>query len=208
MVQITHCGENAERLNLILEVAQKRFGMYGLGKTTMKEIADDLNLSKGSLYYYFSDKEHLYQAVVVKEHQAFLHILELKMSQTSSPEEMLLIFHETRLEYFRKLLNLSRFKFEEFKAMKSILMESWHEMHVTEVSVLKQIIQTGIDAQLFFCTDANQTAELLLDLLKGLRHSFVRNKEMFYLEQPEYDTLKSKTTAFIEIFINGLKYKK
>jgi TetR/AcrR family transcriptional repressor of mexJK operon len=36
---------------VIVETAQRRFAIYGIEKTTMREIAGDLNMSKGSLYY-------------------------------------------------------------------------------------------------------------------------------------------------------------
>ena len=65
---------------LILDAAQKRFGLYGIEKTSMREIADDLNLSKASLYYYFPDKESLYRAVVEKEQSEFLDRIAERMN--------------------------------------------------------------------------------------------------------------------------------
>ena len=59
------------KTDLIIEAAQKRFGLYGVEKTSMREIANDLKLSKASLYYYFPDKESLYKAVVEKEQKEF-----------------------------------------------------------------------------------------------------------------------------------------
>src|SRR5438128_9330539 len=50
----------------IIEAALKRFTHFGVGKTTMNEIADDLSISKASLYYYFPDKLNLYGAVLQK----------------------------------------------------------------------------------------------------------------------------------------------
>jgi AcrR family transcriptional regulator len=43
----------------ILDAAYKRFSHYGYSKTTMKEIASDLSMSKALLYYYFPDKSQL-----------------------------------------------------------------------------------------------------------------------------------------------------
>jgi AcrR family transcriptional regulator len=44
MVKIIHQGDNAEKLEAILMAAQKRFGIYGLEKTTMQDIAADLDM--------------------------------------------------------------------------------------------------------------------------------------------------------------------
>ncbi|HBI89157.1 MAG TPA: TetR/AcrR family transcriptional regulator, partial [Sphingobacterium sp.] len=46
----------------ILEAATRRFAHFGMAKTTMSEIAKDLNFSKALLYYYFPDKNSLYSA--------------------------------------------------------------------------------------------------------------------------------------------------
>ena len=68
MVVNKRCGDSQSKTEQIIKFAQKRFGQYGFEKTTMNEIASDLNMCKGSLYYYFPDKEHIYLAVAKKEH--------------------------------------------------------------------------------------------------------------------------------------------
>ena len=77
------------KVQLIIEVAQKRFGLYGVEKTSMREIADDLKLSKASLYYYFPDKESLYKAVVEKEQNEFLDRISEKILNIREPELLL-----------------------------------------------------------------------------------------------------------------------
>ena len=52
-----------EKLSKVLDAAQKRFARFGLSKTTMNDIADDLGVSKASLYYYFPDKESIFKKV-------------------------------------------------------------------------------------------------------------------------------------------------
>lgn len=89
--------EKPEKITEIVNAAQVRFGQFGIEKTTMREIASDLNMSKGSLYYYFPDKEHLYKAVVEKEQNEFLSILKEKMSQIDDPVSLLLEYVETRI---------------------------------------------------------------------------------------------------------------
>src|SRR5690606_5081360 len=48
----------------IIGAALRRFSHFGIAKTTMSEIADDLKLSKANLYYYFPDKFALIEAIV------------------------------------------------------------------------------------------------------------------------------------------------
>lgn len=208
MVSITHNGENCLRLSSILNAAQKRFGLYGVEKTSMREIAEDLNISKGALYYYFSDKEHLLIAVVEKEQQEFMDLFQNKIRTMEDPEEILFEYVRVRSEHFRSLLNLSRFRLNDFWALKPIMESTWHSFHAKEVEIIESIFMLGIKKQLFRMENANEVAELFLTLLKGLRHSEIKHKEFLLLNQSEYERLLYKTDLFITIFINGLKYKK
>jgi len=51
-----------QKREAIIEAALKRFAHFGVAKTTMTEIGNDLAISKASLYYYFPDKINLYAA--------------------------------------------------------------------------------------------------------------------------------------------------
>ena len=207
MVTITHSGENIFRLNQILAAAQKHFGRYGLEKSTMREIASDLNISKGALYYYFSDKEQLYKAVVEKEHEEFIQLLTEKLSVMSDPKEMLLEYIAIRMNHFRTMLNLSRFRLEDFRNLKPLIGDTWIQFQAKEVEIIERILIFGIKKNLIFVEQPHEVAQLFLDLLKGLRKNELQNKELFYLDQKEYDVLISKTYAFVNIFIKGLKNK-
>jgi TetR/AcrR family transcriptional repressor of mexJK operon len=52
----------------ILDAALKRFAHHGFNGTSVQEIVDDARVSKPALYYYFTDKSSLYQALVDKAH--------------------------------------------------------------------------------------------------------------------------------------------
>ena len=45
--------------NQILDAAFERFGRYGIGKTTMVEIAKDCDMSAGNLYRYYPNKKEI-----------------------------------------------------------------------------------------------------------------------------------------------------
>lgn len=58
MNQIAHNKSDAAR-EKILDAAWTRLGHYGLGKTTMAEIADDCCMSAANLYRYFKNKNDI-----------------------------------------------------------------------------------------------------------------------------------------------------
>ena len=58
--------ETKLRVQIILEAAEKLFLTKGYENTTMDEIADESEFSKGTLYNYFKSKDELYLAIGVK----------------------------------------------------------------------------------------------------------------------------------------------
>lgn len=200
-------SEKANKVELIIEASQKRFGLFGIEKTSMREIANDLKLSKASLYYYFPDKESLYKAVVEKEQIEFISKISERIFSIQEPEQLLLEYANTRLSYFRTLLNLSRLRLEAYSELKPGFRETIQDFKEKEKEILKRIFEKGISSGIFFIDDTDQTASLFLDLLKGLRTTLVNEKKTLFIEKEEYDLLLEKTISFTHIFIKGLKYK-
>ncbi|MFH1252390.1 MAG: TetR/AcrR family transcriptional regulator, partial [bacterium] len=48
----------------IIEVAIECFGELGYDGTSMRLIAEKSGISKPAIYYYFPDKQHLFQGIV------------------------------------------------------------------------------------------------------------------------------------------------
>jgi len=206
MVYITHSGENAEKIGNILSVAQKRFGLYGLEKTTMKEIAADLGMSKAALYYYFPDKEGLFKAVIEMEQDEFFKVVEQFKQTITEPDEMLREYIRIRFQYFKTLFNLSRLRIEEFNTIKPMLTDTLSIFRQKEESIISEFITAGNQQGIFHADNPKENASLFMDIIKGLRMQYLHKKELFYIEPDEYDELEKKYAAFTDLFIKGLKY--
>jgi AcrR family transcriptional regulator len=193
---------------LILEAAQKRFAIYGVEKTTMQEIADDLRLVKGSLYYYFPDKETLFKAVIETEQAEFLKVIEEDIETIKEPSKALKKYVLNRLSYFRKLVNLSRLRAESLDEYRPMITESMVKFREKERNIVKKIFDRGNDTGEFDIADTSESASLFLDLLKGLRSAILNDKKLLSIDEDEYKILTDKALAFADIFINGLIVKK
>lgn len=70
--------------NTILNAARDEFSEHGLGGARMERIAERAGLNKRLIYYYFEDKEKLFQAVLeqayrqIREEERQLNLLHLK----------------------------------------------------------------------------------------------------------------------------------
>jgi len=208
MVYITHKGENLEKISQIIERAQKRFGLYGFEKTAMREIADDLGMSKGILYYYFPDKEYLYKAVIEKEQSEFICVVNERMHLLDDPADKLREYVRIRVNYFRSLLNLGRLRYDEFRNIKPLLNDIWIIFKEKETKIIKSIFINGKKKGHFNFKNAAEMASLYLEILRGLRNMILSNKEILYLNEEEFELFVKKTNLFTELFIKSLKFHK
>ena len=72
--------EKEQRRNEIIDAAEKIFFSKGMPQATMEEVADEAELSKGTIYIYFKNKEDLYLAIILRG----LAILEDMFEQASA----------------------------------------------------------------------------------------------------------------------------
>jgi AcrR family transcriptional regulator len=204
MVQIAHDGKNLEKINEILLAAQQRFGNFGLEKTTMNEIASDLGISKAALYYYYPDKESLYKAVVEKETDLFLSKLGEKLATTNKASELLRIYSEMRIDYFRKLLNLSRIRFEDYKGINKTMHELRILFRQKEKEKITEILNTGKSQGHFVFSNVDSLSVLFLDALRGISLVFKKNRDITFFNDEDYASFKEQIMQFVNIFIKGI----
>lgn len=90
--------ERKHRKDQILTAAIELINRQGFEKTTMEEIADLAELSKGTLYLYFKDKSTLHQAIkkrgLSRLHTRFLEILQEDKKGADLVKKMSMTFLE------------------------------------------------------------------------------------------------------------------
>jgi len=64
--------ETELRMNIILESAERLFIANGYENTTMEQIANESEFSKGTLYNYFQSKDELYLAIGTKAYEIII----------------------------------------------------------------------------------------------------------------------------------------
>lgn len=64
MKQVAVRGKNPDRRQAILDAAARRFAEFGFETTTVRQIADDVNMLSGSLYHHFATKEEILDGIV------------------------------------------------------------------------------------------------------------------------------------------------
>ena len=95
-------SQDANR-NAILDASRELFARFGYKKTTMEDIAMALRKGKSSLYYYFKNKEEIFQAVIELESELLYSRLKEVVAGNSAAPEKLRAYVKVRMETIGQL---------------------------------------------------------------------------------------------------------
>ena len=149
----------------ILNKADELFHRVGFYKTTVADIARELEMSPANIYKFFSSKEALVQAVADWNLNQFKAAISeaLKEGKTSSAKLKVLA---TTIYQFHK--NKFRSDHEMYRLMVAAHDQQWPcvvEFKAFLRRTLSEIIEEGLDAEEFSHLDASIEAEVLFDSL-------------------------------------------
>ncbi|MBU0712693.1 TetR/AcrR family transcriptional regulator [bacterium] len=130
----------------IIEVAIECFGELGYDGTSMRLIAEKSGISKPAIYYYFPDKQHLFQGIVEFVLNSFTNALEnIKNKKTDAISKL----KEIIVARFQPLSNQSttrRFLHGMFtNGVKHGMKFDHKNMFEAQENIILAIIQQGID---------------------------------------------------------------
>lgn len=192
-----------EKRENILEAARKRFAHFGVDKTTMNEIADDLGISKASLYYYFPDKLNLYAAVLEKiigveqeKEVPFLHDKDLLkgMHKYLDKRTDFIITNYRILEYLRSIGT----------AIPEELKKLFDTAKRRDITVLSAFLRKGKEEQILQIANLKRTTELLHDCLNGLRIATMTDLNTFFPEEKQFHDLLAREKELTDVFFKAL----
>lgn len=199
--------ETDKKRDVIIEGAIKRFIHYGINKTTMNEIAEDLSVSKPSLYYYFPDKNSLVLGVIEKIFNDYFELVEQVRLTKPSLEECMNSLIEIRHRFFQKyyMMHLSgntpdsSLNSEELKG-------HFMKMRENNIQLHADIFQEAMNKGEIAAAEAYKITELYLDCLAGITSLCImhENKELFPSKK-EMKNILDRQLSLSAIFIKGLK---
>ncbi len=196
-----------EKIATILGAARKRFGHYGIAKTTMSEIASDIGMSKASLYYYFPDKEHLFVAVIRMEMDVFISEMEKVVATSITATQKLELYLQKRFVYFQELVNLWRVTGANHDTIKPAYVACNKEFEQRERKIIEQVLQAGVSAKEFSTIEVPKYAQLFTSSLQGLRVLMIKQRDSFQLTQEDYAELHYYQTLLTQVFVKGISNK-
>ena len=194
--------ETAIKKEQIVEVAIRRFSHFGITKTTLTEIAEDLAVSKQALAYYFPDKHALVTAVEDKIISDYTSSLKGEIIKAASIEEALLKLSEVKSKFFEKYFRLVM-QSEGFEHTATSF-PRWRELlRANELQLLVPLFERGIKEGELRPLDTVKTPGLLLDTLYAFSRC-IKDKGVLP-DAVDFKEVYTKQKEVIRLFYNGLK---
>lgn len=97
--------EKERRRNEIIDAAEKIIFANGIDKATVENIAAEAELSKATLYLYFSSKEDIYFAISLRGQHILFDMFDKAVSKVKNTREKILTFLKTVVNFKKKYLN-------------------------------------------------------------------------------------------------------
>jgi AcrR family transcriptional regulator len=191
--------ETSTTRDRILQAAHERFTHQGFANTAVREICEDAGVTAPVLYYHFGNKDGVFQAVVEATLNlgGFCDLLRKEVAAHPDPWDKLHTFVKIYLTAFPvETLNPGL----HLGSSTQLNDTSLHRFAVglqATFGLLREILQSGIDAGTFREVDVDTAAACLL----GTADSFVRSRAYLGLEYDGADL----ADRIVDLFAGGLQ---
>jgi len=187
--------------DIIIDKSSVYFSKYGIYKTTIDDIARALKMGKSSIYYYFKSKDDIFKAVLDKEVESFSQKIRDAVNNAASLHDKLKAFGTARTKCLKELKN-------KFPALKDSYLSDYaffedmrKDYDIREISLMKSILQEGVEQNVFSIKDIELTARTIVTVLKGIEYEWTIKEN-----KPDSE-IENDIDALMDIFLNGISKK-
>ena len=198
--------ERERRRQQIIVAAKRVFSEKGYSKATMEDIAREAELSPGTLYLYFKNKDELYASLSLRILQYLnIRLEDVKREKDVEPRKKIAAIKEALFDVYQFdpmiLINMFHLQSSEtLKNLSSPLLENITELSRNSLTILAAIFkdETGQDRY------ASHHPTAIADIVWSLFTGVVLWEESKRMIDNEKDFLKQTLDVAFEIFSRGI----
>lgn len=189
---------------VILAAAEEEFAIHGFTAARTEAIAAKTAVAKSMIYYYFKDKEGLYQAVLERSHAELLQTIDKLQLEHLSPEVALEKFLRVLLDCVSRNPKLPTIMFHEAVQNQGKYYKRSSSFQID--SVLLAILKQGVAAGVFRQLDPFQSAINIMGAClfyfigAGNIQQFPQDKQLL-----SKSMLEEHTTEAIALILAGVR---
>lgn len=182
----------------ILDVARRHFSRFGYRKASLSEIATDLGVVKGALYYHVpGGKRELLDAVMSREDERMFAAMSEAAHGAADPREALGRAFQAKLVVLRELRDLLGLRRDVSEEIKTILVEKDREFTLRERALIEEIIERGVRSGVFRDVQPRAAAAAAIQVM-------CQALEVPEMYEPPDGTSPSRLDAMFDLVLLGL----
>ncbi|GBC59847.1 TetR family transcriptional regulator [Desulfonema ishimotonii] len=199
--------ERERRRQQIIVAAKRVFSEKGFNKATMEDIAKEAELSPGTLYLYFKNKDELYASLSLR----ILQYLIIRLEHVNGNAELdsnqkIDALNEAMFDVyeFDPLIIINMFHLQSSETLKNLsdeLLAEIEELSRKSLGAISNIFQEGIDDGVFVDKHPIALADIYWSLFSGVI-LWESSKKIINREK---DYLKETLRIAFDVFSRGLK---
>ena len=200
--------EKEQRRLEILSAARKVFSSKGFNSTTMEEIASQAELSPGTLYLYFKNKEELHTSLSINILAYISSQINQVVKEKISVDEKIERFRDIFIEIYEQdpqiLINL--FHLQSGETLHNLSEEVMQELKKNSTQAhgaIIAVVKEGIESGLFIKEHPVALADVIWATYSGIV-LWVDSKRLL---NDQKDFVKSTLTTAFRIMLQGFKAK-
>ena len=148
--------------DLIYKEAAQLFSKKGYERTSMREIAEKINVSKPAIYYHFPNKQTLFENLLNTAIEYNYKMLSSIVNSKKSPIEKLKDFVKMRIQFGKEHPQITRFVGDVLSGnIRQDVSFSIHDIHSKHKTLFKQILAQG-KAEGYLKKDLNDSVFVFL----------------------------------------------
>ncbi|MCF8050459.1 MAG: TetR/AcrR family transcriptional regulator [Desulfobacterales bacterium] len=198
--------ERERRRQQIIVAAKRVFSEKGFTKATMEDIAKEAELSPGTIYLYFKNKDELYASLSLR----ILQYLNIRLEHVAqqkglSNDERIKALKEAMFDVynFDPLVVINMFHLQSSETLKNLspeLLAEIKQLSQSSLKVISEIFAAGIQDGVFIEKHPVALADVLWALFSGV----VLWEESKKIINGEKDYLKETLEVAFDIFGRGI----
>ncbi|MBF8437301.1 TetR/AcrR family transcriptional regulator [Halanaerobiaceae bacterium Z-7014] len=185
--------KNKTRIEII-DAAMELFANKGYHETTMSDVVEASNTSKGTVYYYFDNKQELFETMINDVISRLYNSFERIAEKDCSVKEKLKKMMEVHANFYKKNYKLAFSIFMEGKKIDADCKEEIWRWHKKFNSLVENVMKDGVEEGLL----KDKNLKLMSFSFLGLTNSF--GPSVF---EGDYD-VNELVDYTIELFLQGV----
>jgi len=198
--------EKERRRQQIIVAAKRIFSAKGFNKATMEDIAEEAEISPGTIYIYFKNKDELYASLSIRILQHLnIRLEHVKNQNNLNDEQRIASLKDALYDIydFDPLILINLFHLQSSESLKNLspeLLSEIKRLSQSSLKIMSDIFSEGISTGVFIKANPNALADIFWALFSGV----ILWEESKKIIDNKKDFLKPTLDIAFDIFRQGI----